>query len=69
MICRPEVNMDAKFTENAIFVKGTGKDFVLYFIKSTLIHTSHNCCVIYVLYLKMIAETKCKFQQGLFYDA
>ena len=45
--------MDAKLTENVNFVGGTGKDFVLKFIKLTLyIHTNHISCVIYALCLE-----------------
>ena len=39
LICRPEVDMDAKLTENVIFVWGTGKDFVLQFIELLSIYT------------------------------
>ena len=38
LISRPEVDMDAKLTENVNFVRGTGKDFVLQFIKFTFIY-------------------------------
>ena len=38
LICRPEVDMDAKLTENANFLRGTGKDFVLQFIKLAFIY-------------------------------
>ena len=48
LICRPEVVMDAKLTENVIFVRGTGKDFVLQFIKLTLIY---NQIIFVVLYM------------------
>ena len=59
--------MDAKLSENVIFVWGTGKDIVLQFIKLTLIHTNHICCVIYALCLEIIEKTKSKDKQGLFY--
>ena len=58
--------MDAKLTENVIFVWGTGKDSVLQFIKLILLYS---CCVIYALCLEIIEKTKCKDQQGLFYVA
>ena len=59
--------MDAKLTENVIFVWGTGKDFVLQFIKLTFnIHTNHIRCVIYALCLEIIEKTKCKDLQELF---
>ena len=38
LICRPEVDMDAKLTENVIFVRDR-EDFVLQFIKLTFIPT------------------------------
>ena len=74
LICRPEVDMDAKLTENVIFLWGTGKDFVLQFIKLTYksyshIHTNHIPCVIYALCLEIIEKTKRKDQQELFYVA
>ena len=70
LICPPEVDMDAKLTENDIFVRGTGKDFVLQFIKMTFnIQANHVHCVIYALCLKIKEKMKCKDQQGLFYVA
>ena len=62
--------MDAKLTENVIFVWGTGKDYVLQFINLTFIYMYiqiHIRCVIYALCLVIIQKTKCKDQQGLFY--
>ena len=62
--------MDAKLTENVIFVRGTGKDFVLQFIKFDIyIHTNHIRCVIHALCLEMIEKTKCKDQQVQMYYA
>ena len=63
--------MDAKLTENVNFVRGTGKDFVLQFIKLTFtyIHTNHISCVIYALCLEIIEKAICKDRQGLFYVA
>ena len=40
--------MDAKLTENVIFVWGTGKDFVLQFIKLTFIYTQIIFVVLYM---------------------
>ena len=51
LICRPEVDMDAKLTENVIFVWGTGKDFVLQFIKLTSIYTQIIFIVLYMPYV------------------
>ena len=62
--------MDAKLTENVNFVRGTGKDFVLQFIKLTFIYIQiHISCVIYALCLEIIEKAKSKAQQGLFYVA
>ena len=44
LICRPEADMDAKSTENVHLVRGTGKDFVLQFIKLTLIYILYKSC-------------------------
>ena len=40
--------MDAKLTENVNFVRGTGKDFVLQFIKLTFIYIQIISVVIYI---------------------
>ena len=48
LICRPEVDMDAKLTENVNFVRGTGKDFVLQFIKLTFIYIQIILVVLYM---------------------
>ena len=61
--------MDAKLTENVISVLGTGKDFVLQFIKLTFIYTQIIFVGLYALCLEIIEKTKCKDQQGLFYVA
>ena len=63
--------MDAKLTENVNFVRGTGKDFVLQFIKLTFIYIQIISVVIYIyaLCLVIIKKAKCKDQQGLFYAA
>ena len=53
--------MDAKLTENVNFVRGTGKDFVLQFIKLKfiyIVHTNHISCVIYALCLEIIRESE-----------
>ena len=42
--------MDAKSTENVIFVWDTGKEFVLQFIKLTFIYTQIIFIVLYMLY-------------------
>ena len=42
--------MDAKLTENVIFVWGTGKDFVLQFIKLTFMYTQIIFVVLYMPY-------------------
>ena len=39
--------MGAKLTENVIFVRGTGKDFVLQFVKLTFIYTQIIFVVLY----------------------
>ena len=51
LICQPDVYMDAKLTENVIFVWGTGKDFVLQFIKLTFIYTQITFVVSYMPYV------------------
>ena len=61
--------MDVKLTQNVNFVRGTGKDFVLQFIKLTFINTNHISCVIYDLCLTIIEKAKCKDQQGPVYVA
>ena len=43
--------MDAKLTENVNFVKGTGKDFVLQFIKLTFIFIQIIVVVLYMPYV------------------
>ena len=48
LICRPEVDMDAKLTENVNFVRGKGKDFVLQFIKLTFIYIQIILVVLYM---------------------
>ena len=40
--------MDAKLTENVIFVRGAGKDFVLQFIKLIFIYTQIIFVVLYM---------------------
>ena len=48
-ICRPD--MDAKSTENGHFSRGTGKDFVLQFIKLTFIYTQiYSLCYICLMF-------------------
>ena len=44
--------MDAKLSENVIFVWGAGKDFVLQFIKLTFIYTQIIFVVIYMPYVR-----------------
>ena len=44
--------MDAKLLENVIFVLGTGKDFVLQFIKLTFIYTQVIFVVLYRPYVR-----------------
>ena len=62
--------MDAKLTENVNFVRGTGKDFVLQFIKLTFIYIQIISVVLYMPYVwKKIEKAKCKDQQRLFYVA
>ena len=51
LICRPEVDMDAKLTENVNFVRGLGKDFVLQFIKLTTIYIQTILVVLYMPYV------------------
>ena len=51
LICRPEVDMDAKLNENVNFVRGTGKDFVLQFIKLTFIYIQIISVVLYMPYV------------------
>ena len=43
--------MDAKLTENVIFVLSTGKDFMLQFIKLTFIYTQIIFVVLYMPYV------------------
>ena len=43
--------MDAKLTENVVFVSGTGKDFVLQFIKMTFIYAQIIFVVVYMPYV------------------
>ena len=43
--------MDAKLSENCIFVWGTGKDFVLQFIKLTFIYTQIIFVVLHMPYV------------------
>ena len=43
--------MDAKLTEDVIFVRGTGKDFVLQFIKLTFIDKQIIFVVLYMPYV------------------
>ena len=43
--------MDAKLTENVIFVRGTGKDFVLLYVKLTFIYTEIIFVVLYIPYV------------------
>ena len=43
--------MDAKLTENVIFVRGTGKDFVLQFMKLTYIYKQIIFVVLYIPYV------------------
>ena len=50
-MCRPGVDMDAKLTENVVFVRGTGKYFVLQFIKMTFIYTQIIFVVLYMPYV------------------
>ena len=43
--------MDAKLTENIIFVRGTGKDFVLQFLNLHLYtHKSYSLCYICLMF-------------------
>ena len=42
--------MDAKLTENVIFVRGKGKDFVLHLVKLTFIYTQIIFVVLYMHY-------------------
>ena len=51
LICRPKVDMDAKLTENVNFVRGTGKDFVLQFIKLSFIYIQIISVVLYMPYV------------------
>ena len=51
LICRPEGAMDAKLTENFIFAWGTGKCFVLQFIKLTFMYTQIIFVVVYMPYV------------------
>ena len=53
MTCRPEVDMDAKLTENVNFVRGTGKAFVLKFIKLTFIYIRVQIILV-VLYMPCV---------------
>ena len=43
--------MDAKLTENDIFVRDAGKDFVLQFIKLTFIYTQIISVVLHMPYV------------------
>ena len=43
--------MDEKLTENVKFVRGTGKDFELQFVKLTFIGTQIILVVLYMLYV------------------
>ena len=49
--------MDAKLTENVIFVRGTGKDFVLQLITLTFIYTQ---IIFVVLYMPNVWNSKRK---------
>ena len=51
LICRPEVDMDAKFTENVNFLRGIVKDFVLKFIKLRFIYIQIILVVLYMPYV------------------
>ena len=55
MICRPEVDMDAKLTENSIFVWGIENDFVIHFIKLTFIYTQ---IIFVVLYMHCVGSNR-----------
>ena len=43
--------MDAKLTENVNFVRGTGNDFLLHFIKLTFIYIQIILVVLYMPYV------------------
>ena len=43
--------MDAKLTGNVIFLRGTGKDFVLQFVKLTFIYSQMIFVVLYMPYV------------------
>ena len=43
--------MDAYLTENVIFLRGTGKGFVLKFVKLTFIYTQTIFVVLYMPYV------------------
>ena len=43
--------MDAKLTENVIFVRGTGKGFLLQFVKLTFVYKQIIFVLLYVPYV------------------
>ena len=43
--------MDSKLTENVIFLRGTGKDFVLQFVELTFIYTQIIFVVLHMPYV------------------
>ena len=53
--------MDAKLTGNVIFVRGTGKDFALQFIKLTFIYTQ---IILIALYIPCVCNRENEMQSS-----